>query len=238
MATYLSNSDSLGNFMKNEYVPVSPSPTFRESPESSLSYNQQQVEESDQNCILTIIYELLLNGNVNLSGSRDFQSVIKTEAQSNNNCYATCAITLVEAYNIDYDVLHDFCRSRFEQRSINRRMSSQKSSAINQIERLLDILGFTIDLVPIKIRSVKEQEQMLNNVKTNCDTLIRIYEQNHDNEHKQKYTALRDKIQRRQDQQKDTDQIQKKIQENFIQMSRKGGKKKMGKHRKTKRSKN
>jgi hypothetical protein len=52
------------DYTKNEYVPVSPSPTSRDSEESSLSYNQTQVEENDPNCILTIIYGLFLDGNI------------------------------------------------------------------------------------------------------------------------------------------------------------------------------
>jgi len=242
MATFFSNSTSLGDlgFTTNKFVPVSPSPTYRDSPETSLSYNQPQVEENDQTCVLTIIYELLLNGGVNVSARlRDLEGLIKTEAES-NNCYAMCAITLVEAYNINYDVLNDFCRSRYGQRSLNRRMSNQEYIAINQIERVLDRLGFTLDLKPKtkELLTVKEQDSLLNMVKTKCNELISIYEKNEDNENKNIYIELRDKIQRRQDLQKNVDQIQQKIQQNFARMSRRGGKKKIGKHRKTKKRKN
>jgi hypothetical protein len=117
-------------------------------------------------------------------------------------------------------------------------MSNQESMAINQIERLLDRLGFTLDLKAKPILSMKEQDKMLDTVKIKCNELISIYEQSEDNEHKQIYITLRDKIQFHQDQQKKADKTQQQIQQNFARMSRRGGKKKMGKHRKSKRRKN
>lgn len=218
----------------NEHVPVSPSPTSTDSSERSLSYNPQL----EENCILTIIYGLFLDGNIIFKNdASELKTIIEQQAES-NNCYAKCAVTLIEAYNIDYNVLDKFCKSKYYQGSLNRRMSNQESMAINQIERLLDRLGFTLDLKAKPILSMKEQDKMLDTVKIKCNELISIYEQSEDNEHKQIYITLRDKIQFLQDQQKKADKTQQQIQQNFARMSRRGGKKKMGKRRKTKKKKN
>jgi len=78
-----------------------------------------------------------------------------------------------------------------------------------------------------------EQEKMLNIVKLKCDELVK-----NDVVGKEKYAVLRDKIQRRQDQQNESEAIQSKIRDNFGKMTRSlrpgGGKKKTRKRRKTK----
>lgn len=188
------------------------------TPNSSLDgKSKHNMEQTDIECIQTIIYQLLLDGKINFgSGYTNLEQNIS----GMNNCYAKCAVILIDAYKLNYVELERFCKQKYSDSSLNRRTNNQDTNTISQIHRILDRLGFTFDLVPKPLISEKEQEALLNTVKLKCNELIS------DNIDIEKYTALRDKIQRRQDQQKELKELNRQINANLSRMSRRGGKRK------------
>jgi hypothetical protein len=209
---------------------ITPTSSFESNVDNDVSLVNYT---NDNDCIQQVVYDLLLDGNVQFKNNSPLEGVIK-DAIENNNCYAKCAITLIESYRLDYTQLDQFCKVRYSETSLDRRTNNSYYNTVSQIERILDRLGFTFDLVSKPTISLMEQEKMLNTVKLKCDELVKNGVVD-----KEKYAILRDKIQRRQDQQKAADEIQQKFQQNSARMSRSlrpghgGGKKKTRKRRKT-----
>lgn len=207
--------------MPEEFRAITPNSSL----DGTFSHN---TEQTDIECIQTIIYQLLLDGKINFGSG---YTNLKQNILGMNNCYAKCAVTLIDAYKLDYVELELFCKRRYNDSSLIRRTNNQDTNTISQIERILDRLGITFDLVPKPLISEKDQETLLNTVKLKCDELIS------NNIDIEKYTVLRDKIERRQKQKIYAEEIQSRINDNLRKMSRRlpgGGKKKTRKRRKTK----
>jgi hypothetical protein len=211
----------MASFAKLETIPEE----FRViTPNSSLKgKSNHNMEQTDIECIQTIIYQLLLDGKISFGG---VYTNLEENISTMNNCYAKCAVTLIDAYNLNYAELERFCKKRYSDSSLVRRSNNEDTNTISQIQRILDRLGFTFDLHAKPIISQKTQEALLNTVKLKCNELIS------DNIDIEKYTVLRDKIQRRQDQQKELKELNRQINANLSRMSRRGGKRKRRKTQK------
>ena len=220
--------EKLGTPPKEFRRAITPTSSFESNVDNDVSLVNYT---NDNDCIQQVVYDLLLDGNVQFKNNSPLKDVITGEIE-NNNCYAKCAITLIESYRLDYTQLDQFCKVRYSETSLDRRTNNGYYNTVSQIERILDRLGFTFDLVSKPTISLMEQEKMLNTVKLKCDELVKNGVVD-----KEKYAALRDKIQRRQDQQKEAGKIQQQFQQISAQMSRSlrpgGGKKKTRKRRKT-----